>query len=301
MTGKMARHIPSMTSLRAFEATARHLSFTRAADELNLTQTAISHQVSKLESLLGAKLFIRRNNQVHLSEIGRDYLDSVRSEIIEIANATARVKERSAGRTLSIASLTAFCIKCLTPRLRNFQALHPDILISVETEVSFSRFKQIDYDISIQYGNDDDWPGLITYKLNRDELFPVCSPDLLRSLHLTKPEDLSRHTLIATSSLIVQNDWPMWLNAANVPDLAFSSRITFAHLLPALEAAINGLGVTMARELMVRSELVEGRLIEPFSIRLQSRSGYRLVIKPDRINVPQVRLFKDWLLTEFDA
>ncbi|MCK1513157.1 LysR family transcriptional regulator [Bradyrhizobium sp. 190] len=289
-----------MTSLRAFEATARHLSFTRAGEELGLSQTAVSHQIGKLESLLGARLFVRKNNQVQLSPVGRDYLSSIKPEIIEIANATTRIVERSNKKALSLVSLTGFCMRCLVPRLPRFLQQRPDILLSIETEVSFLRFRQIDYDLSIQYGNEGDWPGLITYPLcNNETFFPVCSPALVKKRSIRHAADLRHHCAIMTSSLVTQNDWRMWLDAAKVPELAFERQLTFGHLLPAVQAAVSGLGVTMARDVLVANDLAEGALIAPLRLKLTSGSCYRLVIKPERAENPQVRAFRDWILGEF--
>lgn len=293
----MIGHLPSMSGLRAFEAVARHLSFTRAADELNLTQTAVSHQINKLENLLKIKLFIRKNNQVRLSDVGKEYLGLVSSEIDGIIRATESIVDRNKKPSLSIACYTAFCIKRLNPLLSDFQSRHPGIAVNIETEVLLSNYTHINYDISIQYGLEGDWPELVSYQLNKDELFPVCSPSLLSSLKSV--EDLKRHTLIEASAPTLKNDWPIWLKQAGLGNAAVSNRISYVHLLPALQAAIEGLGVTMTREMLSETDMAAGRLVEPFSVRVKSDAGYHLVIRPDRIKLPHVVYFRDWLLSQF--
>lgn len=293
----MSRHMPSMRSLRAFEATARHRSFTRAATELNLTQSAISHQIRKLEELVGIQLLERDHSQVTLTDAGSDYLSSARAALTEIQIATDRAIDRQRGDILTIACLGTFALKALFPNLSGFIAQHPEIGLRVRTIVAHEQeaVSVQDYDVSIQYGVRGDWPELEADKIVDEQLFPVCSPSIAARLHV--PSDLERQTIIRTASpLILRDDWPLWLEKAGIPNNEFAAEINCDLLYPSYQAAIEGLGVAMGRSAVVKNDLINGRLVEPFSIRLNSSLGYYLVMAPQRVKLEKVRLFRLWAL-----
>ncbi len=298
----MRIHLPSMTSLRAFEAAARHSSFTRAAQELNLTQTAISHGVKKLEGLLNAKLFVRDGNAVRLTDVGHDYIRTVRALLMEISDATGRAMHHRADNSLHVGCMPTFAMKCLIPNLGEFCRKHRDISLRFWTVLTSDSFARRDYDVAILYGTGD-WPGFVTHKICDEEIFPVCSPKLLRSQpRLRKPQDLRRHTVIRTAfSFILQDDWPLWLETAGDKDLQFANEITCDLLLPSLQAAKEGLGVAMGRSPLVDPELASKALVEPFSIRITSKSGFYLAAPRERAELPNVRLFWEWALARFGA
>lgn len=286
-----------MSSLRAFEATARHLSFTRAATELSLTQGAVSHRVKVLEDLLGVALFQRSGSSIRLTEVGREYLQAARNAITEVLVATDSAIERHRGDVLTIGCLPTFAIKCLMPALREFQSRYPKFSLRVRMVMSSINVSPQDYDVSIQFGMGD-WPGMITHKLSDEEVFPVCSPGLLKNGRgLRSPKDLRFHTVIRTATpVILRDDWPLWLNAAGVPNMTFAGDLICDFLFPSFQAAIEGLGVTMGRSTAVRGDLEAGLLVEPFSLRLASPLAYYLAIPSARARLPKVELFAEWLL-----
>jgi LysR family glycine cleavage system transcriptional activator len=298
----MAPRLPSMTSLRAFEAAARHSSFTRAAQELNLTQTAISHRIKSLENMLGTKLFVREGNVVRLTDIGHSYLHSVRSMIIELSEATGRAMHRGRDSVLYVSCMSTFAMKCLFPNLGDFSRAHPNVALRFGTIRSLENLVRRDYDVAVLYGSGD-WPGLVTHKLCEEEIFPVCSPRLMRAgARLRKPRDLQRQTVIRTTfSFILQDDWPMWLEAAGEKELQFANEITCDMLLPAIHAAVNGLGVVMGRSPLVNSDLAAKTLVEPFGIRLSPTSSYYVASPTERADLPHVRAFREWALSRLRA
>jgi LysR family glycine cleavage system transcriptional activator len=285
-----------MTSLRVFEAAARHLSFSRAARELNLTQTAVSHQIKNLEGLLGSKLFVREPGSLRLTDTAHDYLSAVRPLIMEISEATTRAMDRKKEGALYLGCMASFALKLLIPNRDKY----PHIAIRFGTVVSTESMKRVDYDVSIRYGSGD-WPGFESVKLSDEEIFPVCSPSLLKNgPPLRSPADLTKHTIIRTAfSYILRDDWPLWLEQANETNLEFSNEIVFDLLFPSVQAAIDGLGVAIGRTPMVLPDLASGALVEPFSIRLPSELGIYLVSPKERAQLPQVRLFQKWAVQRF--
>jgi LysR family glycine cleavage system transcriptional activator len=291
-----------MSGLRAFEATARHLSFTRAATELNLTQGAVSHQIKNLEDLLGLKLFTRDGNTIRLTEAGFEYLASARAALTEVLVATDRAIDRQRGDVLTIACLGTFSIKCLLPNIGDFTRRHPSIGLRIRTLVPSTHMAPQDYDVSIQYGSSEDWPDMVARKIMREELFPVCSPALLKTGGLRVPRDLTHHTVIRTASpFILRDDWPLWLERAGIPGITFAGEISCDLLYPSYQAAIEGLGVAMGRSAVVAADIRAGRLVEPFSVRLPSSLGYHLVAGTERAKLAKVQLFCDWALERLGA
>jgi len=292
----MASHLPSITALRAFEAAARYLSFSRAAVELNLTQSAVSHQIRKLEELLGTSLFERIGSAVALTDAGAEYLGPTRAAITELQVATDRAVGRRQENVLTVACLGTFAIKCLFPALGDFVARNPDIGLRVRTLVPFVQARPDDYDISIQYGMDADWPGFVAQRITTEQLFPVCSPRLLEgSSPLREPGDLTNHVIIKTvSPLILRDDWRLWLNKAGLNDLRGAGELTCDLLYPSYQAAIAGLGVAMGRSAVVQGDIAERQLVEPFSVRLSSPLGYHLVYPTHHATIAKVERFADW-------
>jgi LysR family glycine cleavage system transcriptional activator len=296
----MRRKLPSLMSLYAFEATARHLSFRRAATELNLTQGAISQRIKGLEDLLETKLFVRESNTIRLTDAGHEYLRSTRIAITEMISATERASGRQREDTLAIACLGTFSLKCLIPMLGGFRRLHPEISLRISTLFPNELLMADDCDLSIQYGTGD-WPGMAAMRINHEEVFPVCSPALLRGPQpLKKPSDLRFHTIIHTSSpFILRDDWSLWLEEAGVSGISFADEISCDLLYPSFQAAIEGLGVAMGRSAVVYADLKQKRLVEPFNIRLPSAQAYYIVVPEHRRKLPKVELFATWLLNKF--
>jgi LysR family glycine cleavage system transcriptional activator len=288
--------LPSLNGLRAFEAAARHLSFTKAAEELNVTQTAISHQIKRLEEELGLQLFVRQNRTLALTAEARDYLPGIRAAFQDLRLATDRLKRKENENVLTVSTVTSFATKWLVPRLSRFQELHPSIDVRVTTSIALVDFVRDGVDVGIRYGHGK-WPGLRADWLLADELFPVCSPALLKgSTLLRKPEDLAHHTLLHTSH-DMEDDWSVWLTAAGLsPKLSTQSGLTFDLQFMTVQAAIDGLGVAIGRTAIVESDLAKGRLVAPFEMTLPAAAGYYLVCPHTAADAPKITAFRDWLI-----
>src|SRR3954465_10269452 len=233
----MIARLPSLNGLRAFEAAARHLSFTLAASELNVTQTAISHQIRRLEEELGIRLFIRKNRALALTPKARDYLPGVRAAFNDLRLATDRLLRRDNDHVLTVSTLASLAAKWLLPRLSSFQEAHPGIDVHITTSINRFDLKGGDVDAAIRYGRGQ-WPGLRADWLMADELFPVCSPGLAAGNRpLRCPEDLREHVLLHTSNTN-SDDWRLWLTAAGLPtDISRQPGITFDLIFMAVQAA----------------------------------------------------------------
>jgi LysR family transcriptional regulator, glycine cleavage system transcriptional activator len=291
----MTVRLPSLNGLRAFEAAARHLSFTRAASELNVTQTAISHQIKRLEEELGIRLFIRQNRALELTAEARDYLPGIRAAFNDLRLATDRLLQKGDDNVLTVSTLASFAAKWLLPRLSAFQEAHPGIDVRITTSTSLVDFARDNVDAAIRYGRGQ-WPGVRSTWLMADEVFPVCSPELLKGKHpLRQPEDLRHHVLLNTSSF--DDDWRQWLTAAGLPPNISGQRgIAFDQIFMTVQAAIDGVGVAMGRTSYVRDDIAKGRLVVPFDIALPVDAGFYLVSPEGGIDRPKLRAFRQWLL-----
>jgi LysR family glycine cleavage system transcriptional activator len=292
----MTARLPSLNGLRAFEAAARHLSFTLAASELNVTQTAISHQIRRLEEELGIRLFIRQNRALALTPEARDYLPGVRAAFNDLRLATDRLLRKDDDKVLTVSTLASLAAKWLLPRLTDFQEQHPGIDVRITTSTSLVDFQRDNVDAAIRYGRGQ-WPGLRADWLMADELFPVCSPSLLRGdKPLRRPEDLRHHPLLHTSSSN-SDDWRLWLTAAGLPaDIARHPGITFDMIFMTIQAAIDGIGVAMGRTSYDQDDIAKGRLVVPFKIALPADAGFYLVAPEGRREAPKLMAFRNWML-----
>src|SRR5215469_13698369 len=290
----MTARLPSLNGLRAFEAAARHLSFTLAASELNVTQTAISHQIRRLEEELGIRLFIRKNRALALTPQARDYLPGVRAAFIDLRLATDRLLRKVDDKVLTVSTLASLAAKWLLPRLTAFQEAHPGVDVRVTTSTALVDFKNGDVDAAIRYGRGS-WPGVRSEWLMADEAFPVCSPALLFGKKpLRTPEDLRDHVLLHTTTY--DDDWRQWLTAAGLPsDLSKPPGITFDLMLMTVQAAIDGIGVAMGRTSYVQDDIAKGRLVAPFNITLPSDAGFYLVSPEGMVEPPKLKAFRQWL------
>lgn len=294
----MAQHLPSLSALRAFEATARHLSFTRAAIELNLTQTAVSHRIKELEGLLMVQLFTRKQNAISLTEEGRDYLGLVRPALAQIATATDSISSARENR-INITCLSAFAVDCLMPALVDFNRRHPDIELRLTPSSPSARPNSRDFDVAIWHGPND-WPGLVAARISVEEVFPVCSPGLLAGgPPLATPEDLRHYGVVRTVSPIITDDWGAWLQHSGHASARFASEHYCESLYFSMSATRAGLGVGLARSTLVKNDIASGALVEPFAVRLPSDSAYYVVSRPEKSELPRVKAFTSWLLDYF--
>jgi LysR family glycine cleavage system transcriptional activator len=292
----MTARLPSLNGLRAFEAAARHLSFTNAASELNVTQTAISHQIRRLEEELGIRLFVRQNRALALTPEARDYLPGVRAAFNDLRLATDRVLRRDNDHVLTVSTLASLAAKWLLPRLSSFQEAHPGIDVRITTSTALVDFRAGDVDAAIRYGRGN-WAGLRADWLTADELFPVCSPALLTGAKpLRCPEDLANQTLLHSSGGY-DDDWRLWLTAAGLPaNISKQPGLTFDLILMTVQAAIDGFGVAMGRTSYVEADIAKGRLVVPFEITLPADAGFYLVSPEAKADSPKLRVFRQWLV-----
>jgi LysR family glycine cleavage system transcriptional activator len=292
----MAARLPSLNGLRAFEAAARHLSFTQAATELNVTQTAISHQIRRLEEELGIRLFIRKNRALALTPKARDYLPGVRAAFNDLRLATDRLLRRDDDNVLTVSTLASLAAKWLLPRVSQFQEAHPRIDVRITTSTGLVDFRGGGVDAAIRYGRGH-WPGVRADWLMADELFPVCSPKLLEgNKPLRRPEDLAHQTLLHTSAGY-DDDWRLWLTAAGLPtNISKQPGLSFDLILMTVQAAIDGIGVAMGRTSYVQDDIAKGRLVVPFQIALPTDAGFYLVSPEAVADPPKLAAFRQWLL-----
>jgi LysR family transcriptional regulator, glycine cleavage system transcriptional activator len=292
----MTARLPSLNGLRAFEAAARHLSFTQAAAELNVTQTAISHQIKRLEEELGVRLFVRQNRALSLTPEAKDYLPGIRAAFNDLRLATDRLLRRDHDHVLTVSTLASLAAKWLLPRLSAFQESHPGIDVRITTSTALVDFKSDGVDAAIRYGRGQ-WPGLRADWLMADQMFPVCSPALLSGKKpLRKPEDLAEHVLLH-SSAGNDDDWRLWLTAAGLPtDLSKQPGVTFDLVFMTIQAAIDGIGVAMGRTSYVQDDIAKGRLVVPFEITLPVDAGFYLVSPQTKADLPKLSAFRNWLV-----
>jgi LysR family transcriptional regulator, glycine cleavage system transcriptional activator len=296
----MARRLPSLNALRAFEAAARHLSLTKAASELNVTPGALSHQIKALEARLGAKLFQRTARGLAFTDVGRDYLPVVRDAFNQLAAGTENLFGGQAqAATLTVSVSPNFAAKWLVPRLGRFAAAQPAIDLRIAASTEHVDFAASDVDLAVRHG-DGNWPDLAVAKLVDEQVIPVASPRLAAGKPpLKKPRDLKAHTLLHAPGPL---DWRAWLEAAGADvgpggiDVRRGPRFNQASM--SIEAAVDGVGVALARTALVAQDLVAGRLVQPFGPALKAPFAYYIVCPEAVGNRPKLRAFRDWLLAE---
>jgi LysR family glycine cleavage system transcriptional activator len=287
----MQRRLPPLNSLRAFESAARLLSFTRAADELSVTQSAVSHQVKGLEDWAGIPLFRRDGRAVALTEAAQKFLPAVTAALDQLALAGRKLRAVDPGQGwLTVAVMPSFAGKWLVPRLADFRTKHPQIDVWLATFERQTGALDADIDIAIRYGREE-WPGLTRIQILSEELFPVCAPSLAAQLKV--PADLARVTLLHDE---LREDWAMWLQAAGVGTLDATRGPGFDDSGLLIQAAIEGLGVALGRSVLVKGDLAAGRLVRPFATALPGGSAYFLVYPPELENAPKIKAFRDWLI-----
>lgn len=294
----MVARLPSLNGLRAFECAARYMSFTKAAAELHVTQTAISHQIRRLEDELGVTLFLRLKEGLALTEEGQAYLPGIRAAFHELRHATQALLASRQNTVLTINTLVSVASKWLLPRLPSFQQANPDIDVRISASTDLVDFRQGGIDAAIRYGRGD-WKGLRADFLMSDEIFPVCSPALLStSKGLNTPADLLDHTLLQVSGMTA-GDWNRWLSAAGESaTLAEGPRLTFDLAMMAVQAAVDGQGVCIGRSTYVADDLRAGRLVAPFALRLKDELGFYLVTPHETADSKKIVALRTWLMAQ---
>ncbi|MBL8836383.1 MAG: transcriptional regulator GcvA [Alphaproteobacteria bacterium] len=291
----MARRLPQLNALKAFEAAARHESFTRAAEELCVTQGAVSHQVKALEAELGIKLFNRERQRLVITDAGREYLNVVRDALDRIALGTERLVQRQSAGVLTVSTSPDFAAKWLVHRLGRFAEAHPEIDLRVSASLHHVDFAREDVDLAVRHG-DGRWPGLDAVRLSPERLFAVCSPALMAGRgRVTSPADVLRFPLLR---LDTDEGWTRWLEAAGLDAVAPTRGPTLNRESMLIDAAVDGQGIALARTTLAAWDLLNKRLIRPLAVTLPLAKCYWIVCPKATAGLPKIALFRDWLLAE---
>lgn len=289
----MANRLPPLNALKAFEASARQLSFTRAAEELFVTQAAISHQIKSLEEFLGIKLFMRKNRALLLSEEGQAYYLDIKEVFNKISDATERLLARGAKGAITVSLQPSFAIQWLVPRLNAFNALHPDIDVRIKAVDQPESSLTEDVDVAIYYGRGH-WADIHAEQLQKEYLVPVCSPLLLQGKKpLNIVEDLVNHTLLHDTS---RRDWKRWFKQVGVKATNVNHGPIFSHSAMVVQAALHGQGVALAHKFLAKPDIAAGRLICPFEEVLESKNAYYVVCRERQVDLGKIAAFREWVL-----
>ncbi|MCC5851948.1 MAG: transcriptional regulator GcvA [Alkalimonas sp.] len=288
----MARRLPPLNALKAFESAARHLSFTRAAEELFVTQAAVSHQIKALEEHLGLKLFLRKNRALLLTEEGQGYFQDIREIFLQLHDATEKLLARGAKGSLTVSMQPSFAIQWLVPRLNLFSEQHPDIDVRIKAVDQDEGSLTDDVDVAVYYGRGN-WRNLRSDKLQAEYLLPVCSPLLLSSgKPLSEVTDLRFHNLLHDGS---RKAWKSWFASQGYKHFNVNQGPIFSHSSMVLQAAIHGQGVALAHNVLARPDISSGRLIVPFNHVLLSKDAYYLVCRESQADLGKITAFRQWL------
>jgi LysR family glycine cleavage system transcriptional activator len=306
----MASRLPGLGAFATFEAAARHQSFSRAAEELNVTPAAVSYLVRGLETQLKVKLFHRTKRVVRLTEAGRILSDGVTNALGDIGRAVERLRAADKTTMLRVTTTPSFAIKWLVPRLDGFLKLYPEVDVRVDLSVRTVDLAREDMDVAIRFGAGH-YPGMQAERLMTDTLTPVCSPRLLKGKRPVRhPRDLKQFTLIHVDW---QGDWrglggtwptwAMWMASAGITDIDTSRGLYFDQGVAAIQAAIDGQGVALGDSSLITTDLAEGRLVRLFdhAVAAPAHFAYWTVVTPPAAERPLVRAFCDWLRAEAAA
>jgi LysR family glycine cleavage system transcriptional activator len=300
----MSTQLPSLNALRAFEAAGRHLSFSKAAEELHVTPAAVGHQVKALEQHLGTVLFERLNRALQLTAAGQSLLPGVSDVFYRLTEVVATFRRRDANRPLTVSMPPSFGATWVIPRLERFRARHPDIDIRLDADNRVVDLIQDDVDVGLRYGLGD-YPGMRIDCLLSEEVFPVCSPRLLEGRHpLRELEDLRWHTLLHVDGYVQHDFWPdwnMWLQSAGMSDLDVRRSLQFSQTTLALQAAVAGQGVALGSRVLAGNELAHGRLVRPFAHGSRMSFAYYMVCPEALADEPRIAAFRAWIIEEAEA
>jgi LysR family transcriptional regulator, glycine cleavage system transcriptional activator len=289
----MARRLPPLNALKTFETAARHLSFTKAAEEMYVTQAAISHQIKALEDHLGLKLFMRKNRSLLLTEEGQGYFLDIKEIFLHLHEATEKLLARGAKGALTVSLQPSFAIQWLVPRLSLFSELHPDIDVRIRAVDAEEGSMSDDIDVAIYYGRGN-WRNLHSDKLHTEYLLPVCSPMLLnRAKPLNEPADLRFHTLLHDTT---RDAWKAWFTSQGFKHFNVNQGPIFSHSAMVLQAAIHGQGVALAHNVLARPDINSGRLIVPFNHVLQTKDAHYLVCRDNQTELGKIAAFRQWMI-----
>jgi len=297
----MRARLPSLNALRAFEAAGRHLSFSKAAEELHVTPAAVGHQVKVLEHDLGVVLFERLNRALQLTPAGQSLLPGLSEIFYRVSEVVETFRRRDANRPLTVSMPPSFGAAWLMPRLERFRARHPDIDVRLDADNRVVDLVREDVDVGLRYGNGD-YPGMRVDCLLSEEVFPVCSPRLLAGAHPIRDlQDLRWHTLLHVDGYAQDDywpDWAMWLHSAGIGDIEVRRGLHFNHTNLALQAAANGQGVTLGSRVLAGNDLKAGRLVRPFAHGSRMSFAYYMVCPEALADEPRIAAFREWVIEE---
>lgn len=292
------RDLPPLHALRAFDAAARHLSLTRAAQELHVTHGAVSRQVKELESYLGRQLFVRKARGLELTDQGRLLAFTTTRLFDELRRAVRSLQSVSRPEVITVSTVPSLAARWLVPRIAAFQARHPGREIRIGTTKQLVDFRRDDVDVALRYGRGG-WRGVYAERLFQPREFPVCAPALLDSVHpLREPNDLAHFPLLHDMGF---GNWAQWLAAAGADRVDARKGLVLEDMNVALQAAIEGQGVVLAPPALVHADLRAGRLVRPFDVDIPVELSFYLVCEAGRENSPELAPFIEWLRSEAAA
>jgi LysR family glycine cleavage system transcriptional activator len=297
------RRLPPLNALRAFEAAARHMNVSRAADELSVTPGAVSQQIQNLEEYIGAALFKRTPKGLLLTDGAQTALPALREAFDRLAEAASLLTAAEDGRRLTVSAAPSFAAKWLVPRLGRFEALHPEVDVWLSAGLELIDFTGGEVDLAIRYGAGR-YPGLEVTRLLGETVSPVVSPKLLEETPLHELSDLAGHILLHDGSPDADDscpDWSMWLAARQVRGVDGARGPRFNQSSLVIEAAVNGRGVALAKRTLAQADLDAGRLVAPFNIATAVDFAYFIVHPKAKGRLSQVRAFVAWLAAEAEA
>lgn len=289
----MTEKLPSLKAIRAFEAAARHSSFKLAANELNVTHSAVSHQIKGLENELGVRLFDRHTRRVDLTDAGRLYFVPIRQAFDHMRVASEAVRQTAHAQTLTVQVYVTMAMRWFLTRLSDFHNRHPDVDVQLSTTDKDWAFNRGVVDAAFLYVRKKE-PGMYYRFLYTGQMFPVISPKLLDAFGgLNNPRDLITYPLLSVYT--APDDWSIYLEAAGVPEPPVLNSVSYDSYILALEAAAAGEGVAMAEMAFVRSDLESGRLISPFDLKVKRPGDWHFACEKGRESEPRIKQFEQWL------
>ena len=292
--------IPSLDLLQGFEAAARHLSFTKAGEELFLTQSAVSRQIKDLEEQLGVPLFHRRHRALVLTEAGQQFYAAAAQVLTTMRTATSRLRAQTGKKTLSVTTTNSFAALWLIPRLAGFTRTHPDVEVKITAETRVQDLERDGLDIAIRHGPAS-LAGPDAIRLFGERVFPVCSPKLLKKVPLNEPADLKNHCLLQYSDPDGRHPWlhwKTWLEVAKIPDLRPASTLSFSGYDQIIPAAVAGHGVALGRIPLLKDMLAAKELVAPFKNSADPARAYFAITSRGAAGRPEVTGFIEWLREE---
>ena len=301
-SGRSGRRHPSLDLVRGFEAAARHLSFTRAGEELFLTQSALSRQIQTLEEQLGVPLFERRHRALQLTEAGQVLQGAARAVLDEFESAVARIRREQAAQPLAISTNQPFAALWLIPRIARFRERHPGVDVFISADNRIIDLDREPVDLAVRYCTEAMAPpGSV--RLFGERLVPVCNPRLAadRARPLKRPEDLSKHVLLHIDDRFPWLNWTVWLTANGIRDLIPAGSMRFNHFHEVMQAAVDGQGVALGRVPLIDSLLKQRKLVAPFRDRYATTRAYFVVPARRAAQRPEAQAFIDWLKAEAAA